>query len=136
MEKHLNSIQKILAQYGLKDASIKRIAGYDNANYLVVAENKKYVFKSYPYSKELNDLLIAETELLEHLNAGNSSYFPKPVKSTSNASVFVGTVHEEERFRNAHLAGRRFLLGIGTHTRIVHIIRRISGPARQVAPRF
>ncbi len=70
-------IQKL---FGLVDFDIKKLVGYDNTNYLITSKDHKYIFKTYPYSQELLDLLRAEIEILLAINQNDTTKFPAPVE--------------------------------------------------------
>jgi len=86
----------LFANYNIHASSIVKLSGYDNLNYLVKTAEAKYILKTYPFSKELYDLLVAESELLDHLSSGYSTEYPKPVKSISGDLVFVESVNGEK----------------------------------------
>lgn len=67
--------------YNVSPIEIKKLAGYDNINYLVKTSNNIFVFKTYTYDKELFDLVFAESELLDHLLKSNDNLYPKPIKT-------------------------------------------------------
>lgn len=47
---NINRIKKILqTQYDLVPIKIKKLWGYENSNYLVIIDDKQYVFKTYIY---------------------------------------------------------------------------------------
>ena len=76
-------MKKILqAEFGFKDVQIKKLDGYDNANYLIKSNGEKYIFKTYKYidTDEILDLIKAENETLLFLHKdGNSNKYPKPI---------------------------------------------------------
>ena len=79
-------------QFGLNEPSIKKLNGYDNANYLVKSTGQKYVFKTYRYDQEMYDLVEAENEVLSYLEKYNSeNVYPKSQAFTTGG--FVKTKH-------------------------------------------
>ncbi len=81
-------MKEILSRYfGIEAAEVKRLAGYENINYLVKTPDSKYILKTYPYREDLFDLLIAETEVLEHLRS--KGQYPKPIKTLTGESVKI-----------------------------------------------
>ena len=72
--------ERIQAAFGFREVQIKKLAGYDNANYLIRTDTDSYVFKTYRYTKELLALVEAETDVLLFLNESASGIFPKPIR--------------------------------------------------------
>jgi 4-aminobutyrate aminotransferase-like enzyme/Ser/Thr protein kinase RdoA (MazF antagonist) len=58
---------------------IKRLNGYDNANYLLDTENGKFILKTYPYSLDTFDLVQAETDILLALQHKFEGRIPTPI---------------------------------------------------------
>lgn len=79
-------------EFGFKNSTLKKINGYDNANYLVKTEQGKYIFKSYRYSAELLAVLEAENEVLMHLTNETYCNFPKPITFSTNEFIKVLTI--------------------------------------------
>lgn len=77
-------------QFGLFEPSIKKLNGYDNANYLVKSAGQKYVFKTYLYDQEMFDLVEAENEVLAYLEKYNSENV-YPTSQPFTAGGFVKT---------------------------------------------
>ena len=65
--------------FGFKNAEIKKLSGYANANYLIIANTKKYILKTYTYTEELWRFIKAETDTLLSLQDTNTLTFPKPI---------------------------------------------------------
>ena len=81
-------MQKLINKYYSLDAiKIEKLVGYENVNYLVTNKGKKYIFKTYPYSSELYDILTAETDVLIILNKSMPGKFPVPIKNANNKYV-------------------------------------------------
>ena len=49
-------------EFDFQDVEIKRLNGYENANYLIKTNTAKYVFKTYRYNEELLAFIEAENE--------------------------------------------------------------------------
>ncbi len=79
-------------EFGFNQCSIKRIDGYDNANYIIENDLHHYIFKTYAYDKELHAVLIAENETLQLLNAKEQFKFPKPIPFISGELIKVITL--------------------------------------------
>ncbi|WP_109300795.1 aminotransferase class III-fold pyridoxal phosphate-dependent enzyme [Aquimarina sp. AU474] len=77
--------------FGLVDFEIKKLVGYDNINYLIKSENNKCIFKTYPYTQELLDLLKAETEILFAINKNDPSKFPIPIEFIDELTIKINT---------------------------------------------
>ncbi|HNP19228.1 MAG TPA: aminotransferase class III-fold pyridoxal phosphate-dependent enzyme [Fulvivirga sp.] len=69
----------IQEQFGISALEIKKLEGYDNANYLITSDPSKYIFKTYKQNEELLAILEAENEALLHLHEEANSKFPKPI---------------------------------------------------------
>lgn len=81
-------------EFGFKNPSLKKINGYENANYLVKVENDKYIFKSYQYCSDLLAVLKAENEVLLHLSEETHCAFPKPIAFSNKEYIKVATVND------------------------------------------
>ncbi len=81
-------------EFGFSQCEIKRIDGYDNANYIVKNGGISYVFKTYNYNKELLAILEAENEALLYLNTEEHDKFPKPIPFISGESIKVLTIQK------------------------------------------
>ena len=46
----------------------KKLNGYENENYLIKTVDNHYIFKKYPYSKDLKSLIQAENKVLLFLS--------------------------------------------------------------------
>jgi ethanolamine-phosphate phospho-lyase len=73
--------------YGIETHEIKRLAGYDNVNYLVKSRDSKYIFKTYKYQEALYDLVIAESDLLQAVSHKAKDIYPKPIKTVHGEYV-------------------------------------------------
>ena len=65
-------------EFGFTQVTCTKLDGYDNLNYLVTTENGKYVFKTYTYSEDLWEIVLAENDVLATLEA-NLDGIPKPI---------------------------------------------------------
>lgn len=72
-------IQLLQSEFGFRDVEVKRLDGYDNANYLIIADGQKYIFKTYMYKEEIMDLVTAENETLLYLHQTDSNRYPEPI---------------------------------------------------------
>ncbi|MDT0539791.1 aminotransferase class III-fold pyridoxal phosphate-dependent enzyme [Croceitalea sp. P059] len=84
----ISELQQLLElEFGLKNPSIKKINGYDNANYRVQSKEKSFVLKTYTFDDELFEVLKAENEVLLLLNSANSECYPKPMSFNDNQFI-------------------------------------------------
>ncbi len=86
----------IQTEFGLEDVEIKRLDGYDNANYLVKTKKTKYIFKTYNYTDEMYDLVIAENETLLLLEESDKKKYPKPIKFLDGSFVKIFKIDDEK----------------------------------------
>lgn len=83
-------------EFGLQVVDIKKLNGYDNANYLVKTNTAKYVFKTYGYDKELLALVEAENKTLLFLQNSDKKNFPKPIQFTDGSFVKILNIENKE----------------------------------------
>lgn len=79
----MDALRQLLSvHYGLKPLTIKRIAGYANANYKVeMADGSVCVLKELSLEPGQEPLLLAEAEVLKALNAAFKGRFQLPIFS-------------------------------------------------------
>ncbi len=77
--------------YPIIVSDIQKLGGYDNANYLVITDYKKYIFKTYLASEK--EFVDAETRALHHLNSFSIS---KPIRGITD-KYFYETVFNGEK---------------------------------------
>ena len=77
------------SEFGFQEVEIKKLYGYENANYLIKTNTDKYVFKTYRYNKGLLALVEAETEALLFLQEPDKNIFPKPIQFTDGSFVKI-----------------------------------------------
>lgn len=82
-------------EFGFKNPSIKKINGYDNANYQIQSKEKSFVLKTYAFDEELFEVLKAENEVLLLLNLENTGLYPKPISFTNTEFIKVVTINNE-----------------------------------------
>ena len=66
-------------EFGLTVIDSKKLDGYDNANFLITTSKKQYIFKTYPYSELLFDIIKAENDTLLFLADYFHNSIPKPI---------------------------------------------------------
>jgi len=76
-------------QYDFKSIRIKKLDGYDNANYLIESDKGTFIFKTYPHSEELLDLVQAETDILLSIQDTFSGLIPQPIHNKFGCFVSV-----------------------------------------------
>ena len=75
-------MKDIIQHYFAIDAiEIKKLNGYDNANYLVKTHESNYIFKTYTMNDDAFALVKAESDILIHLENEGCDGFPKPIKT-------------------------------------------------------
>ena len=65
--------------FDLSISEIKKLDGYDNANYMVKADDQRYIFKTYPFDQELFEVIVAESAVLNQLQEKHQGQFPRPI---------------------------------------------------------
>jgi len=84
----MEKIKELLhSEFSIKNAIISKLYGYDNINYEVRADNKRYVFKQYNEEPGFRELLIAESKILEILSTQIPGRFPNPVKALNGEYI-------------------------------------------------
>ena len=83
--------------FGILPLEIKKLNGYENKNYLITTDKKRYVFKTYPFDKDLQSLLEAECQALLFLQKKPNSKTPLPISFNSGEYVQALKVENEKR---------------------------------------
>jgi ethanolamine-phosphate phospho-lyase len=78
----------LISQFDVKPIEIKKLWGYENLNYLITTDNNQYVFKTYLYDENLLSIIIAENDLLLHLNTAKNKY-PFPISFIDGSYIKV-----------------------------------------------
>ena len=74
--------------------TLKKLNGYDNVNYLLTSDSKKYIFKTYTFTADMLALVTAENDVLIQLN--NSHQFPKPIAFSDDNFIKVALIDGKE----------------------------------------
>ena len=91
-------MKKILQrQFAINPIEIKKLWGYENSNYLVKANDKKYVFKTYLKNADTFALVEAENEALLFLHKTANKNFPIPIIFKDSSLVKIIKIDEKER---------------------------------------
>jgi len=83
----------LFKHFGIETREIKKLAGYDNINYLVKSHDTKYIFKTYVFNEHLYDLVKAESDVLESLSSSDRNLYPKALKTHDGEYVKVIDIH-------------------------------------------
>lgn len=83
-------------EFGFQVNEIKKLHAYENLNYLIKTNQAKYVFKTYPYTKDLLGLVEAENETLLFLQKSDKNSFPKPIPFKDGSLVKVLMIENEK----------------------------------------
>ena len=75
----------------------KKLNGYENENYLIKTVDNHYIFKKYPYSKDLKSLIQAENKVLLFLLKKYPNRFPNPIK-TADGFYLKTLIIEGEKY--------------------------------------
>ena len=90
-------LQELLqAEFNFEAIEIKKIGGYDNANYSVIGDSSKYIFKTYVFSKDLLAHLEAENEVLLSLERNEKCLFPVPEKFSDGSYLKIVEIDGEQ----------------------------------------
>jgi len=90
-------IEDLLAErYGIVDAEVGTLRGYDNRNYDVRTAVGRFVLKTYPYRLGLVEELLAESEALRHLRSKGIEFSPEPVPEKGGNDVFRATLEGKD----------------------------------------
>jgi len=84
-------------EFGFKKVEIKKLDGYDNANYLVETDGNKYIFKTYSFDDELLDFVNAENETLFFLQKTNNNKYPKPIPFLDGSYIKTLSIEGENK---------------------------------------
>jgi ethanolamine-phosphate phospho-lyase len=82
----------IINEFGIIPIQIIKINGYENYNYIIITESKKYIFKCYQ-DLELYELIKAETEALLYIN---NKFYPTPIPFLNGQFVSVHKIRERK----------------------------------------
>ncbi len=85
--------------FGIKPDEIKPLDGYHNLNFLVRSGDNKFVYKTYPYDKELFDITSAENDAINHLKNVGFKRIPRPIKTESGQYQFRSSSQKQKTHR-------------------------------------
>jgi len=87
----------ISSEFGISIDGINSLDGYDNRNYKVTAQSNQYVFKTYPFSEELLEVVHAENKILLSLKQQMKGSLPQSISFQDNADINILEVDGEKR---------------------------------------
>ena len=81
-------------EFGIDVLVLKKLNGYENQNFYVQTPKKEFIFKTYANDKSLEDMVLAENEVLLYLQEDFKHTIPKPIpfrdKSYSKTELIDG----------------------------------------------
>jgi len=84
-------------EFDFQNIEIKKLDGYDNANYLIKTAIDKYIFKTYSFDNELLDLVNAENETLLFLQKTANDEYPKPIAFLDGSYIKIFSIDGENK---------------------------------------
>jgi 4-aminobutyrate aminotransferase-like enzyme/Ser/Thr protein kinase RdoA (MazF antagonist) len=82
-------------ELGIQVTEIKELNGYSNKNYLIKSNNESYIFKTYPFNKEVFSFIKAENSTLLFLSQNPNSLTPIPISFKDGTYVKKILLNEE-----------------------------------------
>lgn len=74
-------------EFGFKSIAIKKLDGYDNANFLITSNSGKHIFKTYNSNEYTADLVTSENKILLALHKSDRLKYPKPISFSDGLYV-------------------------------------------------
>ncbi len=87
----------IATNFNIQVENLRKLGGYENANYFVESGQGKFVFKSYLYAEDILSLVNAENEILLSLQNPADKKFPKPIAFVDNTYVKIIEIEGEKK---------------------------------------
>ena len=81
------------SKYGIEDARLTKMEGYDSTNYRVETGKSVFVLKKYGYSEEDLALLNAENKVLESLKGLENEEFPNAIPTLDGKPLLLDQGH-------------------------------------------
>ena len=85
----MNTKDLLRKHYGISDALIERLGGYENANFKVTLGDNVYVLKQYTAEHGLEERLEAEDEILKRLSSLSGYSFPLPQNNVDGNQMTI-----------------------------------------------
>ncbi len=83
-------IKEVLSKcYGIDEADLIYLEGFEDKTYKVSVADRKYIFKEYRYSKETQAAIESESEILKELSGIQHFNFPKVINTSADESYVV-----------------------------------------------
>ncbi|WP_373519990.1 aminotransferase class III-fold pyridoxal phosphate-dependent enzyme [Aquiflexum sp.] len=118
----------IKTQFNFHSLEIKRLNGYDNANYLLDTDKGKFILKTYPFSSDTFDLVQAETDILLALQHKFKGGIPSPIPFEEGSYIQVVEHNEKHQIiRLLSFLEGRFLGDTKTGKEINHSLGSFLG---------
>ena len=87
----------IQSEFGIVDFDVKKLNGYENVNYLISTATDKYIFKTYNYSEDIYDTVVAENEILFFLQESVQNNYPTPIQFSDGSFIKTLTIEGEKQ---------------------------------------
>lgn len=90
-------MKELLEQYyNISGATVKKLNGYENVNYLVETGDESFILKTYGYDQGLLDYVLAESNVLVDLSGKDQMRYPRPISTIDGEKVKV-VIHNEDK---------------------------------------
>ena len=109
----------IAKYYNLENIiELQKLNGYNNENYLVRTEQKKYILKIYNFKPKLNSKLDAENDILLFLSSSMFGSISQPIKNKNGNYITEFEINNEKKIIRilTFVAGTLFTKVIHTET--------------------
>lgn len=83
-------------QFGINAIKVEKLSGLDNANYLVETLTEKYIFKTYPYTRDTLTLVEAENTALLFLQNEGQRNIQTPIPSKNQSYTALVNINGQE----------------------------------------
>ena len=83
-------------QFGINAIKVEKLSGLDNANYLVETVTEKYIFKTYPYTRDALTLVEAENTALLFLQNEGQRNIQTPIPSKNQSYTALVNINGQE----------------------------------------
>jgi len=83
-------------QFGINAIKVERLSGLDNANYFVETQSEKYIFKTYPATRDTLSLVEAENNALLFLQNEGQRNIQTPIPSKNQSYTAIVTINGQE----------------------------------------
>lgn len=94
---HLKMDNLLQTEFGFQQIKVKKLDGYDNANFLVKTHAAKYIFKTYSINEGVNDLLKSENKTLLFLQKNANTKYPKPIPFLDGSYIKILSIDGKKK---------------------------------------